>query len=345
MNFSLAIVTFNRAKELSLCLQSLAEQSIGDEHFEIIVVDNGSIDNTRSVVQNCSSAFKNIIYLFDSRPGQLVGWHRALFASKGQILCFIDDDVRPSCRWLEALADAYSHPQVGMVTGPIKPKYDKAPPEWLDQMSLGSPGRQTLPYLSLIDFGGQTLDIPGNFVWGDNFSIRRELLMEVGGFHPCAMPASLRHFYGDGEIVVGREVSKSSYRILYQPEALVEHHIPAFRFLPSAIKAKFFSSGTARSFQTLREIGDAFPTPSKEEIEEITLRYFVDASKVPKEVFFAVRTGLEEGISTHLSKFKTDQYFRDWVLRPDYLDLEDSYKHQELKSYVSELNSVDWRDE
>ena len=63
MKFSLAIVTVNRAKELTLCLQSLAEQSIGNEHFEVIIVDNGSIDNTRSVVQNCSSNFKNIVVL------------------------------------------------------------------------------------------------------------------------------------------------------------------------------------------------------------------------------------------------------------------------------------------
>lgn len=52
---SVIIATYNRAHILGECLQSLAEQNVSGDAFEVIVVDNNSTDNTEEVV----AAFEN----------------------------------------------------------------------------------------------------------------------------------------------------------------------------------------------------------------------------------------------------------------------------------------------
>ena len=100
MDFTITITTCNRAESLRRGLEALALQDYPAERFEVIVADNGSRDHTRSVADALTPRFAHFHYLHDARPGQLVGWHRALAIARGSVTCFIDDDVRPSPGWL-----------------------------------------------------------------------------------------------------------------------------------------------------------------------------------------------------------------------------------------------------
>jgi len=88
--FSIIIPTYNRAKSLQKCLQSLVEQTFKD--FEVIVSDDGSIDNSKQVVESFNSVL-NIKYLWQknwggpARPRNL-----AINKSNGEWLCFLDSD-------------------------------------------------------------------------------------------------------------------------------------------------------------------------------------------------------------------------------------------------------------
>ena len=344
MEFSITIVTCNRAQSLARGLNALAGQDFDLSRCEIIVADNGSTDDTKQVAENFRDSFPNFTYLFDARPGQMVGWHRALEIAQGVVTCFIDDDAEPIPTWLAGLEDAYRHQIVGMVTGPIELAFESAPPDWLDSMKLGEPGSQTLPFLGMLDCGSSIMEIPANFVWGTNFSIRRELLLEIGGFHPGAMPPSLLHFYGDGEVHVGREVAARGYKALYHPLAGVSHQIPQARMTLAGISAKFLTTAFARSFQTLRKSGEAYSRPAEEEVIEMTRRYFTEPEKAPVEVFEAIKDGLSAGFEKHLSEFENDPAFRKWVLRENYLDLDSCYTHPAFDDYrQSGSVSGDWR--
>ena len=342
MDISVTIVTCNRAASLARSLAALAIQDFDRRNFEVIVADNGSTDHTKAVCDEYIHQFAHFKYIFDARPGQLVGWHQALEIAQGDITCFIDDDVRPTISWLSALNDAYAAPDVGMATGPITLSYKSEPPDWLSHMTLGEPGSQTLPYLGLLDIGNKTSEISGNFVWGSNFSVRRELLKQVGGFHPCAMPSRLLHFYGDGEIHVGREVTNRGHKVIYHPSAKVVHDIPAGRLTLEAVEKKFQTTGYARSFQTLRRAGDAYEEPSADEINEICQRYFRDPGNEPAALRQAVVEGLSSGFTRHLDNFKNDPAFRDWVLRENYLDLDTCYSHPDLTGFFRD-GEGDWR--
>lgn len=342
MDFTVAIVTRNRAESLRRGLDALTQQDVPLDRVEIIVADNGSNDHTKAVSDSFAGRFPHLRYLFDARPGQLVGWHRALAIAQGDVTCFIDDDVRPSPGWLSALVEAYRDPRVGLATGPIRLAFEGQSPDWLPNMTLGEPGSQTVPLLGGLDLGGRLRDIPGNFVWGTNFSVRRTVLIQAGGFHPCAMPWPLIRFYGDGEIHVGRTAEKQGKRIVYHPDARVEHDIPAPRLTFESVERKFTSTGCARAFQTLRSTGRAFNTPSADDIRGIARRYFRNPEAAPSDLAQAVEAGLDRGMTLQRDAFMSDPLFRDWVMRENYLDLDLCYTHPDL-AVGADGSSGDWR--
>lgn len=341
MDITVAITTCNRPERLAQGLEALGEQEDYSANLEVVVADNGEPTGTRAVADAFASRFDNFRYLHDPRPGQLVGWHRSLALAVGEVVCFIDDDAVPDRTWLAGIADAYRDPQVAMATGPIRPHYEISPPEWVAEMTLGEPEAETMPLFGLLNFGKFVRDIPGSFVWGTNFTVRRNRLIEVGGFHPCAMPGYLLKFYGDGEIAVGQAIAAAGHKIVYHPLVAVRHVIPSYRFSDAAIKSKFFTAGCARSFQTLREMGVPYPSPTEAELDGIAVRYLRRGADGPKQLFYLVRDGLRNGIHTHLSAFAGDPEFRQWVLWEDYLDLDRCYCHPELKT--NNEGAMDWR--
>ena len=94
----------------------------------------------------------------------------------------------------------------------------------------------------------------------------------------------------------------------------------------------------------MRELKEAYPLPQEAELVEIANRYFNRKSNLPKGLFSAVLAGLQEGISLHLKKFKEMPDFRKWVLRENFLDLDDCYDNPILKAYsMSSSSHRDWR--
>lgn len=342
MNFTVSITTCNRAESLARTLDAVRAQDYDAGAVEIIVADNGSTDHTKSVCESAASQIKDFTYIYDARPGQLVGWHLALAKASGDITCFIDDDVCPDPTWLGALADVFADQGVGLATGPIRLAFEAPPPDWLAAMTLGEAGGQTLPYLGMLDAGPTIRDIPNNMVWGSNFAVRRSVLLDVGGFHPGAMPASLIRFYGDGEVYVGRAAGEAGYKARYHPDAGVDHQIPARRMSLDAVYAKFVTSGCARAFQTLRADGEIFAVPSGEEIAGIAARYFRKPADAPGDLVARVEKGLKDGMTAQRDSFENDAEFRKWVLMDNYLDIGRCYTHPDLLSYHA-AGAADWR--
>lgn len=60
---SVIIPTRNRAKVLEKALQSIVNQTLSQNHFEVIVVDNGSTDNTKSIADSFVEKIDNLIYI------------------------------------------------------------------------------------------------------------------------------------------------------------------------------------------------------------------------------------------------------------------------------------------
>src|SRR6478735_3223463 len=102
-SITVIIATYNRAALLDECLAHLRAQAFrpGDE---VIVVDNGSADETSAVVARHQAAFTVPLHLLQEVvPGKSRAVARAVTFANGDILAFTDDDVNVDAGWIEAI--------------------------------------------------------------------------------------------------------------------------------------------------------------------------------------------------------------------------------------------------
>jgi glycosyltransferase involved in cell wall biosynthesis len=196
MLLSVILPTRDRARLLEQALRALAEQTLPPQRFEVLVVDNGSTDDTRTVAE----VTPGVRYVFEPKPGLHAGRHRGLKEATGDILVYADDDTRAMPGWLAAIAENFTDAAVALVGGNNYPDFLAPPPDWLARL-WREPylGGHAISLLSVLELPEGRREISPLQVWGCNFAIRRQVLLDAGGFHPDAMPPELIRFRGDGE--------------------------------------------------------------------------------------------------------------------------------------------------
>jgi glucosyl-dolichyl phosphate glucuronosyltransferase len=129
---SVAICTWNRAEQLDVTLEGLCEMHApGDCAWEVLVVDNGSTDETRAVSGRYADLLP-IRLVPAPRPGLGHARNVAVGAARFGAIAFLDDDVSVSREWLRSLWRALeAHPEAAFVGGTITAEFLAAPPRWL----------------------------------------------------------------------------------------------------------------------------------------------------------------------------------------------------------------------
>jgi glycosyltransferase involved in cell wall biosynthesis len=333
MTVSIIIPTYNRADTFEITLSSIYRQ-LDLEGVEVIVIDNGSTDNTANVCGMLAKEYLPALkYQFNAEPGLLTGRHSGASLATGEILCFIDDDVELSRTWITGVKDAFGDDEVQLATGPCLPKYQSPPPEWLNFFweSMGSEGR-LCTWLSLLDLGNnKKLDIHPNYVWGLNFCIRKTALYKLEGFHPDNIPDHLQMFQGDGETGLTLKANKLNYKAIYHPQIMLHHIIPSKRLTVEYFKKRAFYQGVCNSFTYLKE---RYQNNRKHSTitTHITMlrRILQEAKNKLKSMFFTppeiilikkeLRKKELEGYHFHQQAFKNNEKVKEWVLQKNYWD-------------------------
>jgi len=352
MDLSVIISTHNNARSLAGVFGALSHQDVDSSRFEIIVADNGSADATPSIVAACRKAFQNFAYLYDPRPGQLVGWHRGIALARGAVLTFIDDDVHPDPAWAASIIEAFEDPDTSLATGPIRPSFAEPPPNWQESFIQSHKLGQWSALWGTLDFGSSQAEISPAYVWGSNFIVRKQALLEAGGFHPGGMPSSLFHFTGDGEMALGQNIERLGGKIYYLPGASVTHHLRGERNSEEEIRRWMYGEGLATSYHYLREIqAQNIDTDGKDlveiaagsvtdsQINKIGSGYLTAEVPLPPEVGRHLETKGAEGFRHHQELFAADVKFRQWVLQESYLDIDACYDHTDLMKTAAENQS------
>lgn len=250
---SVIIPTRNRADFLKLTLRSLEFQTLPRDLFEVIVIDNGSTDNTRQVVEAFQQQLRNIRYFYDATPGLHVGRHLGMKMAKAEILVYADDDIEAFPTWLEAIAESFQNQDVILVGGQNLPKFESEPPDWIKKMwARNKHGERILWYLSILDLGNKNKFINPYYIFGCNFSIRRNVLLDAGGFHPDAMPQELIRYRGDGESHVSKYVIESGRKAFYNSKASVYHQVPSSRMREEYFVVRAYNQGISDSYTYIR---------------------------------------------------------------------------------------------
>jgi glucosyl-dolichyl phosphate glucuronosyltransferase len=327
-DISIIIPTFNREALLRRTLESVASVVSATDAVEIIIVDNGSTDQSAKVCQILKEKFCRLEwrYFYEDMPGLLSGRHRGAAEARGEVLAYLDDDAVLAPTWLESLKDAFQDPGVALVGGPSLPFYDVPPPAWAKALWLEVEEGLICGSLSLIDLGKAKKVIDPRFVWGVNLSIRKNIFRECEGFHPDCIPKSLQRYQGDGETGLTLKVKEKRLPAVYHPGVAVAHIIPASRLTPEALEQRAFYQGVCDSYTRIRR--DGFATKSRQK----SWRDLVGATKWKLERQTIVRSPTSENILVlvgrartagarfHQNEVQKDPGLLEWVLKPNYLD-------------------------
>lgn len=205
---SVVVPTFGRAALLRDCLESLQAQERPGPPYEIVVVDDGSADDTRSVVETHARGDGTplVRLLSQSHGGLNAARNLGASAARGELLAFIDDDVLTPPTWLTALAaGAVRFPEADCLGGAIRLRLEGRLPAKCGPHPIGA---------SELDLGREAG--PTNVVWGANMAVRREALERVGPFDPHLL---LYH----EELEWQHRLRAAGGTVAYLPDAWVWH--------------------------------------------------------------------------------------------------------------------------
>ncbi len=311
---SVIIPTLNRSDLLRNTLSSLASQ-VFDGEFEVLVVDNGSTDDTKAVVEGFKSSIKNLSYFLEPKPGLHEGRHRGLRESKFDILAFVDDDIEAFPEWLQGIRESFADEKVGLAGGNNLPLYEEDPPTWVQSLWISNSDGLFMTHFSLLNFGQETKEIHPHFVFGCNFIIRKNLLTKIGGFHPDGMPAKLLKYRGDGETYVAEQVQALGYKTLFDSRISIHHVVPVSRMSIDYLKKRAYAEGITQSY-----IDTRYKLQTRSGLLAKLRKFVRQTLNLANPIEHAVQQSFWQGYTFHQEELKKDRELLRWVTKESYLE-------------------------
>jgi glycosyltransferase involved in cell wall biosynthesis len=130
---TVCVCTYRRPAALGRLLEALARQTTdGLFTYSVVVVDNDRGESARAVVREAANTVPPAVaYVVEPVQGIAQARNTAVESAEGEFVAFIDDDEIPVAGWLSALVRTCEAHGVDGVLGPVKPRFDTPPPEWI----------------------------------------------------------------------------------------------------------------------------------------------------------------------------------------------------------------------
>ncbi len=203
MSASVIIPVFNGEKTIARTLQALQNKDFPPKEFEVIVVNDGSTDNTERVV----SQFNWVKFVSQKNSGPAAARNRGAKEAKGEILVFLDADCVPKKNWLSEMMFPFKTPEIAGVQG----RYENPLNHWMARfVQLEIEERyERMEKKEFIDFIGSY-----------SAAYRRDVFLSENGFDEKFRSAS-----GEDPDLSFRLASKGC-KMVFAPNAVVAHYHP-----------------------------------------------------------------------------------------------------------------------
>jgi len=203
--FSVIIPAYNAEKLLPACLSALLNQSVDASGYEIIVVDDGSSDNTSEIVKG----FKSVRLLRQKNQGPAAARNEGVKHAKGNIILFTDSDCVPNGDWVEQMILPFKrNNDIAGVKGTYKTK----------QRSLAARFVQ-IEYEDKYDLLRKTEYI--DFIDTYSAAFKKNVFVEFGGYD-TSFPLACAE-----DVELSFRMSSKGYKMVYNPRAIVFHTHPS----------------------------------------------------------------------------------------------------------------------
>lgn len=228
IKISAIICTYNRNTYLREAIKSLVNQNLPKEFYEVIIVDNASNSNVKELVDEFSEVW-NLTYIYEPTTGLSQARNRGWKAARGEYVAYLDDDAIASKDWLKNILDVFEKTEIklGCVGGKIEPIWELPRPSWLY--------KELEVLLTILDYSDnpKILDMNQN-LFGTNIAFLKQILKDAGGFN-TAFGRKGKSLISGEEALLQEIIRSSGYKVLYDPNIFVQHHI-----LKSRLNKKWF---------------------------------------------------------------------------------------------------------
>jgi GT2 family glycosyltransferase/glycosyltransferase involved in cell wall biosynthesis len=236
---SIIVCTQNRVDEIEACVLACLALDLDANDAELIVVDNGSTDDTAAVLAILAArAGDRVRIVHEPTLGLSRARNAGAAVARGEVLSFIDDDSRPAPGWLEHLRLVFCDPGVVIAGGPSCGLWAEGRPD-------GFPAATVAPYFSILDRGDAAHDSPRpeDGPWGNNWSARRTAVEKLGGFDVRFGAGEGGRLGGEEVLLSARAVAAELGRLRYDPGVTVGHRAPVERLTEQYVILRAFRCG------------------------------------------------------------------------------------------------------
>jgi glycosyltransferase involved in cell wall biosynthesis len=245
---SVVLCTRDRSGTLAQACESLLAIDFPPHHWELLIVDNGSTDNSVQVARAIQDSRPQTVRVIEETEiGLSVARNTGVREARGRVVAFADDDVFVDRAWLSTLVEALEQRDVLVAGGPVEPIFLGQLPSWF------SP--RFLPYLAAWDRGSAVHSLSYNdYPRGANIAFRREAFERFGYFsrHLGRTAGSL---LSCEETEICLRIERGGGRILYSPTARVRHLTATDRITPTWLSRRFFAQGRSEAIVEWRHAG------------------------------------------------------------------------------------------
>jgi glycosyltransferase involved in cell wall biosynthesis len=352
--YSVVIPTCNHPDLLQCCLSALEKLQSPEADWEVLIMDNSDeairVENARVANSFVNPRFR---YVSMTLGGLMAARHQGVELARGSLISFIDDDTFVSENWLGGIELAFQDSSVGLVTGPIRPQFEGDSPPWLEYFWTNISYGHILGYLSLLDFGDENKIIPAQFVWGCNYSIRKEIFHQAKGSHPDYLPGQWQVYQGDGEVGLSVKVAALGYTALYSPQCAIWHWVPQARLTEDYLGKRAFFIGLHSSFTGYRREHRLGPVQGVLPLSRVHSSRFgrlrAEASRIKQWLWTSrwearnepgdviqlkqfLRQRQQAGWDFHRRALRNDAGLQAYVLRPDFMGEHANLPHEQAVS-------------
>ena len=200
--FSVIIPAYNSQKTLFSCIESIEDQSLSKENYEVIVVDDGSTDSTAKIARQF-----NVNYIHQANQGPAAARNKGAGEAKGDIILFTDSDCIPDHYWIQQMTRPFSAPDVVAVKGAYKTRQRElaarfAQAEFEDRYDLLKKS--------------STIDMIDTY----SAAFRKDVFLNIGGFDQSFPVAN------NEDTDLSYRLAAKGYKLVFNQGAFVYHTHP-----------------------------------------------------------------------------------------------------------------------